>query len=437
MGGLTSSIKFGPFDRIANSQQIDVSLEMFLVGALIIMAFYHTGLYLLRRTDRAPLYFGIFCLIIAIRSLFIGATVIYRLLPDISYTLAAKVEYLCLPIAVWIFILFVRKIHPSETPIKAFIAIASACVIYGSTILLTPPQFFISYLTYFQLVIVFAIGFVLFVLAKAVIRRRDGSILSSIGALTFIAAVINDILDGKMIIHTGNYISLGLFAFILCQSFILAVTFSKALTSSEELTSKLQTLNNSLEERVRERTMDLQAVNLTLKNQASIDGLTGIRNRRHFDEIAQLMLQQINRDLQSFSLFLLDIDHFKKYNDTYGHLAGDECLKQVALVLHEKAERVGGLATRFGGEEFAVIVGANSSEAVKLADQFVSAIHSLHIIHIASEPVPYVTISCGFVTTTPDQVHEPMLQDLIQAADKALYSAKQMGRNRYFVSGHS
>ena len=132
-----------------------------------------------------------------------------------------------------------------------------------------------------------------------------------------------------------------------------------------------------------------------------------------------------------FSIFMIDIDHFKWYNDTYGHVSGDECLKKVALTLHNEAFKVSGLASRYGGEEFAIIAPLDAVAAAHFAERLVSKISDLHIPHSTSQTAPYVTISCGVVTSKLHEEHEPNLQFLIHTADAALYQAKNSGRNRF------
>jgi len=177
----------------------------------------------------------------------------------------------------------------------------------------------------------------------------------------------------------------------------------------------------------------VQIANEELKRLATIDGLTQIANRRRFDEYLNLEWFRLRREKASLSLILFDIDFFKLYNDTYGHLAGDDCLHQVAIAISEIFRRPADLFARYGGEEFAVILPyTNLSGATHLAELIRQAIHDLEIPHSQSLVSNYLTVSLGVACLMPDVQLSP--QDLINAADQALYIAKQQGRDRVAFS---
>jgi diguanylate cyclase (GGDEF)-like protein len=159
------------------------------------------------------------------------------------------------------------------------------------------------------------------------------------------------------------------------------------------------------------------------------DGLTGISNRRHFDDTLQSEWNRGIRTKQPLSLLLLDIDHFKILNDTYGHLAGDRCLVEIAAALRELVPRSGDLLARYGGEEFAVILtSTDSAGAQLLADRIRIAISRLNIAE-SNAALRTVTLSAG-VATVRWPSHKTSPQQLIDEADRALYTAKRNGRNR-------
>lgn len=159
------------------------------------------------------------------------------------------------------------------------------------------------------------------------------------------------------------------------------------------------------------------------------DGLTGLANRRHFDEVLHREWQRCMRDGSSLSLMFIDVDYFKPYNDHYGHQEGDDCLARVARELMPHAKRPGDLAARYGGEEFVVLYPQTGPEGVrKLAEEVRHAVEALDIPHSKSKAADYVTISVGTATVVPEENRTP--EELIQAADHALYKAKDGGRNR-------
>jgi len=172
-----------------------------------------------------------------------------------------------------------------------------------------------------------------------------------------------------------------------------------------------------------------------LERLALLDGLTEIPNRRCFDVTLEKELRRKKRDGSFLSLVILDIDYFKKYNDTYGHAAGDACLRQVAGAMEGCIKRGSDFAARYGGEEFAIILsGTDRNGAITIAEKVRHSVAALDIRHAASDVAGHVTVSLGVATVFEDQDVSPV--DLINAADAALYQAKEMGRNRVnFLSG--
>ena len=173
----------------------------------------------------------------------------------------------------------------------------------------------------------------------------------------------------------------------------------------------------------------LELANQKLEKLAVIDGLTGIANRRKFDDYIQSEWLRLAREKAPLSLIMCDIDHFKLYNDTYGHQAGDRCLQKIAQAINKVVKRPADLGARYGGEELAVILPNTTPEgAKKLAHQIRLQVQSLHIPHIASPVDLYVTLSLGVAGCIPN--HQDSPQALITAADYNLYKAKELGKNR-------
>lgn len=162
---------------------------------------------------------------------------------------------------------------------------------------------------------------------------------------------------------------------------------------------------------------------------AASDGLTQIPNRRHFDQHLAQQWRQMAREQKPLAILLCDIDYFKQYNDAYGHLGGDDCLKLVAQTLCHRARRPYDLVARYGGEEFAVILpGTDWAGAIEVAQRLKTAIAKLQIPHSASRVAAYVTVSIGVASMIPNPNLLPT--HLITIADRNLYLAKHQGRNR-------
>lgn len=174
---------------------------------------------------------------------------------------------------------------------------------------------------------------------------------------------------------------------------------------------------------------DYKNAQVALQMQATMDGLTGIANRRSFDEKLETEWSRAQRSGQPLSLILADVDHFKRYNDHYGHQGGDACLKAVANILRREIFRPADLVARYGGEEFAIILpGTDLQGARTVAERLRSDMERSALPHVASEVAPWVTMSIGVASVVPGR--ETPSACLISAADRALYQAKGNGRNR-------
>lgn len=182
-----------------------------------------------------------------------------------------------------------------------------------------------------------------------------------------------------------------------------------------------------IQEKVIEQTNKLSEANKKLKFLSRNDGLTGIANRRHMDKILDTEWLRAIRNKSSISFLLIDIDFFKTYNDNYGHLMGDECLKKVAKTIKEIPNRPTDSIARYGGEEFALVL-AETRMARTVAEDCRRSIEDLGIRHNFSEAADVVTISVGVCTCAPGHGADPRI--IIDSADKALYQAKKKGRNR-------
>ena len=186
-------------------------------------------------------------------------------------------------------------------------------------------------------------------------------------------------------------------------------------------------LNLALEEEIAER----KKIESQLRELSHTDGLTGLANRRHFDELLEVELRRAHRRSEPLSLVLIDIDDFKTYNDTYGHLQGDECLKRLSRLIEGSVQRTGDVAARYGGDELALIFpDMDDDDASRITDGIRQAVFELAIAHESSsvDGCDRITISAGIATITPLRDSSPT--DFIRAADEALYQAKRTGRNR-------
>lgn len=177
---------------------------------------------------------------------------------------------------------------------------------------------------------------------------------------------------------------------------------------------------------------ELQISHEKLKYLSEIDGLTGISNRRSFDQYLQQQWDTAAQAKSPISLILFDIDYFKEYNDTFGHLRGDDCLKEVGAIVDETVNIPKNMVARFGGEEFAIILPDTTlSNAYNIAEEIRLVVETLKIPHLKSKLQGVVTISAGVASITPDSSFS--LASFVNCVDHALYQSKQNGRNQVCI----
>jgi diguanylate cyclase (GGDEF)-like protein len=219
-----------------------------------------------------------------------------------------------------------------------------------------------------------------------------------------------------------------LMAFLIVTSEWMSKSFSEMVETSLERAAMSKDLA-SLTDSLKTRNLQLQDARKQLAQQATIDEMTGLRNRRGVNIIINDELGRVKRAQLPVSLIVLDVDHFKAYNDNYGHPAGDQVLQRIATVMLEMTNRSGEFAARMGGEEFAMFFPTmRLAAALEIAEKVRAGVSSLRITHEKSPTAEYVTVSIGVVSCVPDWDLE--FDQILQAADDAMYESKVSGRNR-------
>lgn len=204
----------------------------------------------------------------------------------------------------------------------------------------------------------------------------------------------------------------------------LSVNLKQAYNREHEMADHLQQLN-----------LELLNLNQKLEHMAHFDGLTQVANRLAFDQCLQNEWQRLSREQLPLSLILCDVDHFKAYNDNYGHPAGDHCLQRVAQVLMASVRRPADFVARYGGEEFAILLpNTDLDGAIQIAKIIAQNLKDQNIPHAQSQTSDVVTMSYGLASYIPHHQTDPHI--LIQDADQALYQAKRQGRNQHYVQSH-
>ena len=276
--------------------------------------------------------------------------------------------------------------------------------------------------------------------ARAVLFEEDYVLAKKIYEITtesVISALTDELAERARRLEQMRQLTYGLRLAALGLLVWVGLMFSRRLRSEVAAQARLQqtieTANEQLEASVRERTAELQAANEQLAALSSTDALTGLANRRRFDEVWAAEWQRAARLGLPLALALIDVDHFKAYNDHYGHQAGDVCLRQVAAILAAEVRRSGELVARYGGEEFVLVLpGASAAEARAVAERIRTAVQARGMPHEHSPVAPVVTVSIGVASGLVQRAEQA--EALLKEADVALYLAKDQGRNRVLTA---
>jgi len=262
----------------------------------------------------------------------------------------------------------------------------------------------------------YATGLALIPMFASVIARQPFW-LSLLPALTTFGAAAILLLPDEAPLRLVYYDSLFMIFLITVFTLILSYTLEHG--------ARKEWLLSQLDRCQREQ---LEATTRRLQQLAVVDPLTGISNRRQLDDDLARIWQECGQDHRPVAMLILDVDHFKQYNDGYGHLQGDQCLRRVAHLIQLAARADKGLAARLGGEEFGILLpGAGTQQAARLAERVCRAVRDADIEH-KHAPAGHVTVSIGVASLTPSEDTRRVM--LFAQADQALYEAKRAGRDR-------
>ena len=246
-GGAWEPIMLGSLTELHDMRERNLARDFFLFGSIFLMGAYHLLLFSLRKKDRSHLYFGIFCLLIAMRVLVTGEYYAVRMAPRVPWEGILKTEYLSFYIGVPAFFLFVHTLFPEEFPRKVVAGIAAGGILFSLAVIAGPPGYYTHTMVPYQILSAFTCLYGLAALAKAVARGREGAVPFTGGFIVMFAAVLNDFLHNNMIVRTGYLVPCGLLFFIILQAFLLSRRFSRTLGAVENLTVELERKNRRLE----------------------------------------------------------------------------------------------------------------------------------------------------------------------------------------------
>lgn len=405
-GGLRDEIVITRDAAVTADPQARRNLSYFVFGALLVMGIYHLGLIAVRTREYSTLWFGLVAILMAIRTLLTGQPAVLQATTLPMWEFFLTIEYFTMYAGFTLFFLYTAALFPQEMHASVR---RTVCVVGGALAALavfTSARVFSASVVVFHVLALGGSVYLIVVALRAWRAGRVGSIVYAVGMVFLALTVLNDVLYNIGFWRTGYFANVGLLVFLFFQSLVLASRFGANVRRIEEL----------LAERSR------------LEGLSFRDGLTGISNRRHFDITLAKEWTRAQRHGQPLSLIMVDIDAFKKYNDNYGHLNGDDALKQVAHALYINLHRSADFVARYGGEEFAVILpSTDHAGATTIAESMRVAVENLGIEHHYADTGTVLTASFGVASRTPSRDTDCTV--LLEDADRALYLAKQRCKN--------
>ncbi|MGO0062548.1 ATP-binding protein [Brevibacillus fluminis] len=291
-GGIWESIDMGAAEEIASLHRNRIMVWTFVTGCLLLMTVYTLFLYLLRKQERAALWFGLICLAICTRSSLLGESFVYVLFPGLSWEWGVKLEYLSEIVTILSLAAFVNKQYPQDAILRIFPLFAAGLGAFGAFVLATPAKVYTQLMVPYIIVLLLPVFlYVMYIYIRAALRRRTGSRSNMIGFLVFFLTVIHEIFYYTGFVAFGGLVSFGLLFFLLTQLLNLSFLFTRAVTQSELLSIELNKVIASQEETIRQRTSSLQALNLQLEQ--------GNQELSRIETIRSTLLAEVHHDLST------------------------------------------------------------------------------------------------------------------------------------------
>ncbi|MBN2898466.1 MAG: diguanylate cyclase [Clostridia bacterium] len=305
--GRIRPIPFGNYQTLKRHYTATMASDIFISGALFIMAIYHFALYYKRPSNKMPLYFAFFSMIIALRDVLVGGRLIYELVPTIDFGLFNKLAYLTVYAAFPFIVMFFKELFPDALLSRFTKGIMGISIVISLITLFSEISVYDRFLKYVEALILVFFAYLLMLVVRAVFQQVDGAGIVLFGTGVFLLAATNDMLVQSGLLHTRSLASYGFFVFIFSQSYLLAAQFSDAYLKIEKLVQENKKLY--------------------------IDTLTGILNRRGFYDKGEALLEHVETTGEIFTVFYGDLNGLKSINDNFGHRAGDEAIKAAAEIM--------------------------------------------------------------------------------------------------------
>jgi diguanylate cyclase (GGDEF)-like protein len=416
----------------------DLASRVALIAIGLLVVFQNVLFYLFRPKERVLLLLAVFAFSVLLRAT-VSTDYAYYLIGDPDYfDILLRLEYITIvwpAVAAAHFFSYLYPAKFSEQIVKLGYFVVALVVIFT---LFIPLKQVVNHLIYYQaLLVLFAIYTIWLVIHSMIVKSYHSAMMIISGFVMFLG-VLNDIIAALSSTHNIYISEYTLFLFLFVQTQYHSLRFVSALDMAEHLT-------NNLQQEVAEKTQELSKRNSELevkadylkvqhdriKELSETDHLTGLYNRQTFDGYFELKFTQAIEQGQKLSLLMLDIDNFKKINDTYGHQVGDECLKSVAQYLQQTNLRKDDFIARYGGEEIVIVLTNTDIKSAEEISQRICEGMSQITLKAAQEAI-VLTASFGLAETTFNHANNP--EQLLKLADDALYQAKALGKNQVVIA---
>jgi len=424
-GGMPAPPLIGKAENLQREIQARKIVAVALSTALLIFALINVSLWLARRKDISPLLLAILAACLAIRTT-ITSNAVYDLWPSLTVHFDSVTGWVVFMIGAMFAPVYFRIRYPHLVPRWLLAAPVSMSLIGFAALAFAPLIVIQVFGDYYRPVNAINATLV-FLMLSVGLKTGDTELKVTVfGSALLCGAFAIDIVlfQIELTDRLVSFTSLAWLFFMATQTIFMSMRYYTAVQHSEKLTRDLVEMNTDLESKVIMRTAELEEKNRQLKKLAHIDPLTNVGNRRILEEAAQRELNRLDRNGNCLVIALLDLDHFKRINDSYGHSIGDEVLREVAALLSRNLRNID-VISRWGGEEFCILFPdtdqiTSDQVAVRLCELL-----NKKEFH-AGERRFFTSASFGLACT----YHKRPLEELIKEADQALYEAKDEGRNR-------
>lgn len=399
--GNIASICLGTDSKIKREYNVGVAGDTFIIGALFIMAMYHFSLYYKRPKYKAPLYFGVFCLLISLRNALVGERIIFDVFPSISFSLFNKIVYLTVYLGFPFIVMFFKELFPKQFSLKIIYSLNIISALISIVTVFSDIKVYDTFLIYYEICIIMISSYILYVIIRGGIDKNQGALIILFGFIAFLTTSVHDMFLQIGIFNTRSLVPFGFFIFIFSQSYILAARFSDAFIENERLIEENKAVY--------------------------ADELTGILNRRGFYEQGGQLFDDAVMTGESFILFYADLNKFKSINDSFGHKEGDEAIKETAFLIKNSFGK-DDIVARMSGDEFVAI--AVNKESEEEAEKIMDVIKSnFHKYNLHSKKAYKLSICIGYSIYRSNSV--TTFDELISVADTMLYDNKSKRKAIY------